>query len=182
MTYFSLLPRMQKKASCRKVFRMSSSAPDLKHILQKLNILAQRQIIQPVPVVSDCLGHFVPIYFSCSPSLLCRVACTMHTPPPFLTCHLWSPEQQHDVHLMMLLLKEEVKRRMKRWQSLKICKYFWKGGGKGNGNKLALLVVLLSGADTGLEKFDCCTFSKAQIWDNHALTFFFVLNLIIFIF
>ena len=63
MTYFSLLTRMQKKASRQKVFRMISSAPDLKHILQKLNILGQRQIIQPVPVVSDCLGHFVPIYF-----------------------------------------------------------------------------------------------------------------------
>ena len=62
MTYFSLLTRMQKKASRQKVFRMISSAPDLKHILQKLNILGQRQIIQPVPVVSDCLGHFVPIY------------------------------------------------------------------------------------------------------------------------
>ena len=65
MTYFSLLTRMQKKASRQKVFRMISSAPDLKHILQKLNILGQRQIIQPVPVVSDCLGHFVPIY--CAP-------------------------------------------------------------------------------------------------------------------
>ena len=64
MTYFSLLTRMQKKASRQKVFRMISSAPDLKHILQKLNILGQRQIIQPVPVVSDCLGHFVPIYVS----------------------------------------------------------------------------------------------------------------------
>jgi len=41
---------------------MISSAQDLKHILQKLTILGQRQIIQPVPVVSDCLGHFVPIY------------------------------------------------------------------------------------------------------------------------
>ena len=41
---------------------MISSAPDLKHKLQKLNVLGQRQIIQPVPVVSDCLGHFVPIY------------------------------------------------------------------------------------------------------------------------
>ena len=41
---------------------MISSAPDLKHILQKLNILGQRQIIQPVPVVLDCLGHFAPIY------------------------------------------------------------------------------------------------------------------------
>ena len=64
MTYFSLSTRMQKKPSCQKVFRMISSAPDLKHILQKLNILGQRQIIQPVPVVSDCLGHFVPIYFT----------------------------------------------------------------------------------------------------------------------
>ena len=61
MTYFSLLTRMQKKASCQKVFRMISSAPDLKHKLRKLNVLGQRQIIQPVPVVSDCLGHFVPI-------------------------------------------------------------------------------------------------------------------------
>ena len=62
MTYVSLLTRMQKKASCQNVFRMISSAPDLKHILQKLNIFGQRQIIQPVPVVLDCLGHFVPIY------------------------------------------------------------------------------------------------------------------------
>ena len=69
MTYFSLLTRRQKKASCQKVFRMISSAPDLKHILQKLNIFGQRQIIQPVPVVSDCLGHFVPIYSI--PSTLC---------------------------------------------------------------------------------------------------------------
>ena len=44
MTYFSLLTRMQKKASCQKVFRMISSAPDLKHKLQKLNVLGQRQI------------------------------------------------------------------------------------------------------------------------------------------
>ena len=42
---------------------MIFSAPGLKHILRKLNILGQRQIIQPVPVVSDCLGHFVPIYY-----------------------------------------------------------------------------------------------------------------------
>ena len=62
MTYFSLLTRMQKKASCQKVFHMISSAPDLKPKLRKLNVLGQRQIIQPVPVVSDCLGHFVPIY------------------------------------------------------------------------------------------------------------------------
>ena len=41
---------------------MIFSAPDLKHILRKLNILGQRQIIQQVPVVLDCLGHFVPIY------------------------------------------------------------------------------------------------------------------------
>jgi hypothetical protein len=41
---------------------MISSAPALKHILQKLNILGQRQITQLVPSVSDCLGHFVPIY------------------------------------------------------------------------------------------------------------------------
>ena len=61
MTYFSLLTRMQKKASCRKVFRMISSAPDLKPKLRKLNVLGQRQISQPVPVVLDCLGHFVPI-------------------------------------------------------------------------------------------------------------------------
>ena len=61
MTYFSLLTRLQKKASCQKVFRMISSALDLKHKLQKLNVLGQRQTIQPVPVVSDCLGHFVPI-------------------------------------------------------------------------------------------------------------------------
>ena len=62
MTYIYLLTRMLKKASRQKVFRMISSAPDLKHILQKLNILGQRQIIQPVPVVFDYLGHFVPIY------------------------------------------------------------------------------------------------------------------------
>ena len=61
MTYFYLLTRMQKKASGQKVFRMIYSAPDLKHILQKLNILGQGQIIQPVPVVSDSLGHLVPI-------------------------------------------------------------------------------------------------------------------------
>ena len=61
MTYFSLLTRMHEKASCQQVFRMISSAPDLKHKLQKLNVLGQRQIIQPVPVDSDCLGHFVPI-------------------------------------------------------------------------------------------------------------------------
>ena len=54
---------MQKKNRCQKVFRMISSAPDIKHILQKLNILGQRQIIQPVPVVSNCSGHFVPIYY-----------------------------------------------------------------------------------------------------------------------
>ena len=70
MTYFSLLTRMQKKASRQKVFRMISSAPDLKHILRKLNILGQRQIIQPVPVVSDCLGHFVPIYCTAGEGLL----------------------------------------------------------------------------------------------------------------
>ena len=61
MTYFSLLTKMQKKASCQKVFRMISSVLDLKHILQKLNILGQRQIIQLVPSILDCLGHFVPI-------------------------------------------------------------------------------------------------------------------------
>ena len=32
------------------------------HILRKLNILGQRQMIQPVPVILDCLGHFIPIY------------------------------------------------------------------------------------------------------------------------
>ena len=62
MTYFSLLTRMQKKTISQKVFRMISSAPDLKPEIQKLNVLGQRQIIQPVPVVSDGLGHFVPIY------------------------------------------------------------------------------------------------------------------------
>ena len=62
MTYFFPFQlECKKKPSCQTVFRMISSAPDLKHILQKLNILGQRQIIQPVPVVSDCLGHFVPI-------------------------------------------------------------------------------------------------------------------------
>ena len=66
MTNFSLLTRVQEKARLQKVFRMISSPPDLKHILQKLNILGQRQIIHPVPVVSDCLGHFVPI---CRPYL-----------------------------------------------------------------------------------------------------------------
>ena len=78
MTYFSL---ECKKASRQKVFRMISSAPDLKTILQKLNILGQRQIIKPVPVVSDCLGHFVPIYCTlytvhCT---LCTVRCTLYT-------------------------------------------------------------------------------------------------------
>ena len=47
---------------------MISSAPDLKRKLQKLNILGQSQIIQPVPIVSDCLGHFVPIYCLAPPS------------------------------------------------------------------------------------------------------------------
>ena len=46
MTYFSLLTRMQKKASCQKVFRMVSSAPDLKHKLRKLNVLGQRQTVR----------------------------------------------------------------------------------------------------------------------------------------
>ena len=61
MTYFSLLLECKKKSSRQKFFRRISSAPDLKHILQKLNILGQGQIIQPVPVLSDSLGHFVPI-------------------------------------------------------------------------------------------------------------------------
>ena len=51
-----------KKSSRQKVFRMISSAPDLKHILRTLNIMGQRKIIQPVPVVLGCFGHFVPLY------------------------------------------------------------------------------------------------------------------------
>ena len=38
---------------------MISSARNFKYIIQKLNILGQKQTIQPVPVVLDCLGHFV---------------------------------------------------------------------------------------------------------------------------
>ena len=60
---------------------------------------------------------------------------------------MWSPEQQHDVHLMPFL-REEVRRRRKICQSLDISKYFLKGSGKGKGNKLALLVLFLSGDDT----------------------------------
>ena len=39
---------------------MISSARNLKHKIQQLNVLGQKQIIQPVPDVLDCLGHFVP--------------------------------------------------------------------------------------------------------------------------
>ena len=85
MTYFSLLTRMQKKASRQKVFRMISSAPDLKHILQKLNILGQRQIIQPVPVVSDCLGHFVPIYSTSLTRLALNIILSPSSSQPFGT-------------------------------------------------------------------------------------------------
>ena len=53
---------MQKTTPGQKVFHMISSAQNLKHKIQKLNILGQKQIFQLVPVVLDCLGHFVPIY------------------------------------------------------------------------------------------------------------------------
>ena len=41
---------------------MISSAQNSKHKIFHLNILGPSQIIQPVSIVSDCLGHFVPIY------------------------------------------------------------------------------------------------------------------------
>ena len=59
---------------------MISSALDLKHILPKLNILGQKQIIQPVPVVSDCLGHFVPIYSTQVPNEQSRAWWTIWYP------------------------------------------------------------------------------------------------------
>ena len=55
--------RCFEKASRQKVFCMISSAPKLKHIFTKTQYFDQRQIIQPVPVVSDSLGHFVPFYW-----------------------------------------------------------------------------------------------------------------------
>ena len=63
MAYFSLLPIIQQQQNIgQKVFRMISSAQNLKHKIQKLNILGQKEIIQPVPLVLDCLGDVVPIY------------------------------------------------------------------------------------------------------------------------
>ena len=61
VAYFSLLASMQKKSVGQQVFHMISSALVLKHKTQYLNILGQSQIIQPVSVVLDCLGHFVSI-------------------------------------------------------------------------------------------------------------------------
>ena len=55
---------------------MISSAPDLKHRLKKLNVLGKRQIIQPVPVVSDCLRPSVPIYSPvCLAAFVCGTFC-----------------------------------------------------------------------------------------------------------
>ena len=84
----------EKKTICQKVFCMISSAWNLKHKIQKLNISGQKQIIQPVPVVSDCLGHFVPIYCPLSPKDTNTpqetVACDLKAlvcPPPLCTQH-----------------------------------------------------------------------------------------------
>ena len=62
MAYFSLLTILRKKTISLNVFRMISSTWNLNHKIRKLNIWGQKQIIQPVTIVSGFLGHFVPIY------------------------------------------------------------------------------------------------------------------------
>ena len=79
------------------VFRMFFRAPDLKHILQKLNMFGQRVIIQPVPVVSECLGHFVPIY-STALSLLSwlTLILTLVFPKKITILYIFKQQQKSD--------------------------------------------------------------------------------------